>query len=426
MRSRTAVQPPSWTERPPRKPAGEKANATRQSNLIPAQSMRNRCTEASGLCRSRWTVDAKVKCSSTAQLRFPDALRDPLTPHQSFPSSALTPCSTPPSTWTSAHDHPRKHLHQHFLTSLTPHPSASVVPLPSPRTIQIQHTTAVRRGASWTAAYHLQLTVAAVAKPVRSSVRALGVLAAGRSWLLLAQTASAPRSVQPVSRSASSPWSTLPAGKPRRRSPVSSMRCPPIRSRRPAVRPSGVRSPGMVVQRVRRSAVCCPPVCCPPVCCPPVCCPPSGVHRPVSRRLVSAPVRPDASVSSHLRRWRWGPGRSGRATVTTGTSGGPGGCQAVDGSINGRGGRDAGDAAESRWSMGGRWRTRAAGLGAGRGGRACPPSDQAGQAGVRGARHGRLRGGHEGQAAARGGGSRRVAAALGLGCATTVCGRRRG
>jgi hypothetical protein len=83
--------------------------------------MRNRCTEAFGLCRSRLTVDAKVKCSSTAQLRFPDATRDPLTPHQSFPSSALTPCSTPPSTWTSAHDHPRKHLHQHCLTALTPH-----------------------------------------------------------------------------------------------------------------------------------------------------------------------------------------------------------------------------------------------------------------------------------------------------------------
>jgi hypothetical protein len=95
----------------------------------PAQAMRNRCTAASGLCRSRRTVDAKVKCSSTAQLRFPDALRDPLTPHQSFPSSALTPCSTPPSTWTSAHDHPRKHLHQHYLTSLTPHTSAFRCPI---------------------------------------------------------------------------------------------------------------------------------------------------------------------------------------------------------------------------------------------------------------------------------------------------------
>jgi hypothetical protein len=88
MSSPTAVQPPSWTERPPRKPAGQKANAARQSNLLPAQSIRNRCTEAIGLCRSRLTVDAKVKCSSTAQLRFPDAPRDPLTPHQSFPSSA--------------------------------------------------------------------------------------------------------------------------------------------------------------------------------------------------------------------------------------------------------------------------------------------------------------------------------------------------
>jgi hypothetical protein len=85
MRSRTAVQPPSWTERPPRKPAGEKANAARQSNLLPAQSIRNRCTEAIGLCRSCLTVDAKVKCSSTVQLCFPDAPRDPLTPHQSFP-----------------------------------------------------------------------------------------------------------------------------------------------------------------------------------------------------------------------------------------------------------------------------------------------------------------------------------------------------
>ena len=38
---------------------------------------------------------------------------------------------------------------QHSRTNLTPHPSASVVPLPSPRTIQIQHTTAMRRGAAW-------------------------------------------------------------------------------------------------------------------------------------------------------------------------------------------------------------------------------------------------------------------------------------
>jgi hypothetical protein len=32
----------------------------------------------------------------------------------------------------------------------------------------------MRRGASWTAAYHLQLTVAAVARPVHSSMVPLG------------------------------------------------------------------------------------------------------------------------------------------------------------------------------------------------------------------------------------------------------------
>jgi hypothetical protein len=43
--------------------------------------------------------------------------------------------------------------------------------------------------------------------------------------------------------------------------------------RDPAVRPSGVRSPGVVVQRVRRSDGCCPPVRCPAVRCPSVRCP---------------------------------------------------------------------------------------------------------------------------------------------------------
>jgi hypothetical protein len=116
-----------------------------------------------------------------------------------------------------------------------------------------------------------------------------------------------------------------------------------------------------------------------------------------------------------LRRRRWGPGRGGRATLTTGTGGGPGGCRAVDGSIDGRGGRDAGDAAEVALVRGGVGGDPGRRVGWGRGGRACPPSDQPGQAGVRGARRGRRRGGHEGQAAARGGGSRRVAAVLGLG-----------
>ena len=64
------------------------------------------------------------------------------------------------------------------------------------------------------------------------------------------------------------------------------------------------------------------------------------------------------------------PGRGGRATVTTGTGGGPGGWRAVDGSSDGRGGRDAGDVADvglasRRWLA-----VRVARLVPGRGGRA--------------------------------------------------------
>jgi hypothetical protein len=195
----------------------------------------------------------------------------------------------------------------------------------------------VRQGASWTAAYHLQLTVAAVARPVRSSVGALGVLAAERSWLLLALTASARRIVQPISRSgvvavvdtASRQATASVAGVQHAVSthPVSASG---IRvSSRPVSGHLGSSSRGSGGR-------------------------PSAVHpssrllstRAVSSRLVSAPVHPDASVSSHLRRWRWEPGRGGRATVTTGTGGGPCGCRAVDGSSDARGGRDAGDAAE--------------------------------------------------------------------------------
>jgi hypothetical protein len=196
----------------------------------------------------------------------------------------------------------------------------------------------VRRGASWTAAYHRRLTVAAVARPVPSSVGASGVLAAARSWFVLAQTTSARRSVQPLSSGrAWSPWSTLPAGTPRRRSPV----CPAcgvhpsgVGVRDPAVRCPvtwGRRPEGPAVGRLLSTR------------------PASSrllSRRPLSSRLLSAPVRPDASVSFHLRRWRWGPGRGGRATVTTGTGGGPCGCRAVDGSSYGRGGGDAGDAAQ--------------------------------------------------------------------------------
>jgi hypothetical protein len=175
----------------------------------------------------------------------------------------------------------------------------------------------VRRGASWTAAYRRQLTVAAVARPVRGGVGAPGVLAAERSWWLLAQTASAQRSVQPVSGGrASSPWSTRPAGTLRRRSPVSSRRCPPIRSRRPgsgcpavrcpvtwgwSSRGSGGRTAAVQLSVVQLSGV------------HPCGVQPSGVCPRRSGRVRLLP----------LRRWRGGPSQGGRATLATGTGGGP-------------------------------------------------------------------------------------------------------
>jgi hypothetical protein len=169
---------------------------------------------------------------------------------------------------------------------------------PALRSTRNRLRTAVRQGASWTAAYHRQLTVAAVASPIRGRVGALGVLAAERSWLLLAQTASARSSLQPVSSGrASAPWSTRPAA------------CHGVGRRCPAcgVHPSGLGGPGSG--------------------CPAVRCPvtwgrrlegsgarPSAVHssgvqpsavHPCGVQLYGVqpsgvcPVRPDASVSSH-------------------------------------------------------------------------------------------------------------------------------
>src|SRR5215216_3372454 len=81
---------------------------------------------------------------------------------------------------------------------------------------------------------HRQLTVAAVARPIRSSVAALGVLAVERSWWLLAQTTFARSSLQPaLTGRASSPWSTRPAGKQ-----CVGRRCPP----------GGVHPPGFGVR----------------------------------------------------------------------------------------------------------------------------------------------------------------------------------
>jgi hypothetical protein len=223
---------------------------------------------------------------------------------------------------------------------------------------------AVRRGAGCTVDYHLQPTVAAVARPVRRSVVPLVVLAAERSWLLLAQTASAwverPAGIR---RSASSPWPTLPGRPPwHRRRSVSSMRCPPVRCRRPGSGGPAVRCPARPVSGhpgwssgVRRSGRL-------------LSTRPASTRlvstRPVSSRLVSAPVRPDASVSFHTGRWRWD---------QAGAAGQPSPQERVEslwaaapssGSVDGRGGLGVGDAAEvARWSVGGRWRSGRVGCG---------------------------------------------------------------
>jgi hypothetical protein len=165
--------------------------------------------------------------------------------------------------------------------------------------------TAVRQGASWTAAYHLQLTVAAVARPVPSSVGAPGVLAAERSWLLLAQTTSARPSVQPLSSGRASS-----RGRPcQQASHGVGRRCPHAVSTHPgsasgirlSSRPvsghlgSSSRGSGSRPSAVHPSSV-----------------QPSAVQSPALGRLVSAPVRPDASFSSHSGGGVGDPGRGGR------------------------------------------------------------------------------------------------------------------
>jgi hypothetical protein len=160
--------------------------------------------------------------------------------------------------------------------------------------------------------------------------------------------------------------------------------------RDPAVQPSGVRLPGVLVQSVRRSAVYCPPVQRPAVCCP---------SRAVSSRLVSAPVHPDASVSSHLRWWRWGPRVEEAGTRAT--------------------------LPKSRWPVGGGWRTRPPGWVGAAAAALAHESDQAGQAGVRRAGRGRLRGGHGAGCSARWRHPPRGWRPR-AGGATTVGGRRRG
>jgi hypothetical protein len=95
-------------------------------------------------------------------------------------------------------------------------------------------------------------------QPVRSSMMPSESLLLSRPGSLLAQTASARRSVQPASSSRpSSPRPAMPGRQPRRRSPVRvhhALSTHPVsssgirQSSRPVSSPSGVRSPGFVVR----------------------------------------------------------------------------------------------------------------------------------------------------------------------------------
>jgi hypothetical protein len=254
----------------------------------------------------------------------------------------------------------------------------------------------VRRGACWTAAYHLQLTVAAVARPVGSSVVPSESLLLSGPGLLLAQPASARRSVQPPSSGgASSPWSTLRRRQPWHRS-VSSIGCSPIRGRRPgsggpavqcparpvaghlgsssgcpavrssAVHPSGVRPLGVHPSGVRPLGV--HPSGVRPLGVHPSSVQPAGVHpsgvqpsgvQPAAVR----PVGPDPSVSS-IPGGGVGPRSVRRASVTTGTGRVPVGYRAVErfGRRPSRPGRGRCCRARVLVSGGLGWRTRA-GLG---------------------------------------------------------------
>ena len=140
---------------------------------------------------------------------------------------------------------------------------------------------------------------------------------------------------------------------------------------------------------------------------------PSGVHPSGGQPAAVRPVGPDASVSSHLGRWRCGPGRCGGQPAPQERVEVPVGVTPWSGSVDGRAGPDAGDAAGvARWSVGvgsgpgPGWVRAAAALdrwGTRQGWPACGARSLTAALWARE------------QAAARGGRSGRVAAALGLG-----------
>jgi hypothetical protein len=131
---------------------------------------------------------------------------------------------------------------------------------------------------------------------------------------------------------APSPFWTLPGRQPWRRSSVriqQAVSTHPVPSSRARLSgPSGVQSPGFIVREPASG--------------------PLVSTGPVSSRLVSAPVRPDAFAWSPIRRWRLGTGRCGTATRTKGTGPGPGGLPGRRAAqVDGRSRPEAGDAAEA-------------------------------------------------------------------------------
>jgi hypothetical protein len=247
----------------------------------------------------------------------------------------------------------------------------------------------VRQGASWTAAYRRQLTVAAVPGPsVAAWVPPASLLLSGPGC---SPRRRLPRGASSRSRGVGRCRRGRPGQQPRHGAVagVSSRWCPPIRSWRPGSGCPAVRCPvtwggrpeGPAVGRLLSS------------------CPVSSrllSIRAVSSRLVSALVGPEASVSSHAQ------------VVALGIQVAEAGTRAT--------------LAQPRRSVGGRWRTRA-GLGCGPR-RPRLPAERPGQAGVRSAPRGRLRGGHRSRLQPRWlhppRGCRPRA-----GCAITVGGRRR-
>jgi hypothetical protein len=216
--------------------------------------------------------------------------------------------------------------------SPSPHGDGAVLPGPP-------GPSAVRPGASWTADHHLQLTVAAVAGPV------LVVLVAQLSWLV-----GRPDGGCPAQRPAGIQRSGVVAVVGKARTPATASVAGPrppcgVHSAVPPSCPAVQRPAPSGVQRVR-----CPPVRCPPVRWSAGLLSAPSVRTPPSHPTSGGGVGDQVGAAGNLHHRN---GSRSRWAVTP-----------WSGSVDGRAGPDAGDAAGvARWSVG-RWRTRA-GLGEG-------------------------------------------------------------